>query len=82
VNIYNLDIIHDKLSVQFGCLFSTVDSEKQGNLFLISLPSGLLQRSGLLNRFNHLASFMKIAAHAHRDSMHENTNTSENYHIR
>jgi hypothetical protein len=67
----NLDIIHDKLSV--------VDSEKWGNLFLNSLPSGLLWCHCLLN---YVASFMKIVSACAWNSLHENTHTTENYYIR
>jgi hypothetical protein len=46
-------------------------------LFLNSLPFGLLQRRGLLNRLNHLGSFMKtVSACAYR---HKKTNTTEDY---
>jgi hypothetical protein len=62
--------------MNFNCWkdwFSIVDSEKKGNLFLNSLPSGLLRLRGLLNRLNHLASFMKlVSACAYRN---EKTNT-------
>jgi hypothetical protein len=63
MNIYNIDELGYYSGQTFNYwkdLFSIADSEKQGNLFLNSLPSGLLWHHGLLNRLNHLASFMKI----------------------
>jgi hypothetical protein len=65
MNIYNIDELGYYSRQTFNCwkdLFSIVDSEKQGNLFLNSLSSGLLRRRGLLNRLNHLAFFMKIVS--------------------
>jgi hypothetical protein len=65
MNIYNTDEPGYYSPQTFNCwkdLFSIADSEKQGNVVLNSLPSGLLWSRGLLNRLNHLASFKKIVS--------------------
>jgi hypothetical protein len=65
MNIYNIPELGYYSRQTFNCwkeLFTLVDSEKEGNLFLNSLPSGLLRRRGLLNSLNQLASFRKIVS--------------------
>jgi hypothetical protein len=56
----SLDIIHNKLSIVGKIYFQLPIQRNRENLFLNLLPSGLLWRRGLLNRLNHLSSFMKI----------------------
>jgi hypothetical protein len=63
MNMHDVDELGYYSRQTFYCwkdLFWIVDSEELGNLFLNSLPSGLLRRRGLLNRLNHRASFIKI----------------------
>jgi hypothetical protein len=82
VNVYNIDELGYYSRQTFNCwkdLFSIADSEKQGNLILNSLPSGLLRCRGLLN---HLASFVKTVSACAKRQFTQNTHTTENYYTR